>query len=267
MTLKTLAFAAALALVALPATAHKAWLLPSSTVLSDAGWVTVDAAVSNDLFHFNHVPLRLDALAITAPDGSALQPANAATGKFRSTFDVELSMPGTYRIATVNDGLNASYTLAGETKRWRGTAEAFATGLPAGATGIKATQSIGRNETFVTVGAPTTTVFKPTGRGIELVPVTHPNDLVAGEATTFKLLLDGAPAAGLKVTVTPGARRYRDAEGAIEATTGADGQVALTWPAAGMYWMEVEHEDARSTVPQAASRRLAYVATFEVLPQ
>ncbi|WP_258079450.1 DUF4198 domain-containing protein, partial [Xanthomonas arboricola] len=41
-------------------------------------------------------------------------------------------------------------------------------------------QSFNRVETFVTRGAPTTTVFKPAGKGIELVPVTHPNDLVAG---------------------------------------------------------------------------------------
>ena len=32
---------------------------PSSTVDQ---WVTVDAAVSNDLFYFNHVPLRIEDL-------------------------------------------------------------------------------------------------------------------------------------------------------------------------------------------------------------
>ena len=54
-------------LAALPVTAlaHKAWLLPSQTVLAgEAPWITVDAAVSNDLFYFNHVPLRLDNLTI-----------------------------------------------------------------------------------------------------------------------------------------------------------------------------------------------------------
>lgn len=48
------------ALVALPVTvlptiaeAHRAWMLPSATVLSgDDPWVTVDAAISNDLFYF-----------------------------------------------------------------------------------------------------------------------------------------------------------------------------------------------------------------------
>ena len=79
---RTLVLAAALA-AALPfsALAHKAWLLPSQTVIAgNAPWITVDGAVSNDLFYFNHVPLRLESLVITAPDGSTVQPQNAATG-------------------------------------------------------------------------------------------------------------------------------------------------------------------------------------------
>ena len=62
---RTLVLAAALA-AALPfsALAHKAWLLPSQTVIAgNAPWITVDGAVSNDLFYFNHVPLRLAALS------------------------------------------------------------------------------------------------------------------------------------------------------------------------------------------------------------
>src|SRR2546427_570503 len=59
------------------AQAHNLWLLPSTTVLSKAEWITVDAAVSNDLFFFNHVPLGLDNLVVSAPDGSAVAPQNA----------------------------------------------------------------------------------------------------------------------------------------------------------------------------------------------
>ena len=101
---KLFAIAIALALP-LSAQAHKTWLLPSETVLSaEDPWITVDAAVSNDLFYFNHVPLRLESLAITGPDGSAVNAENNATGKYRSTFDVHLTTPGTYRIAVVNAG-------------------------------------------------------------------------------------------------------------------------------------------------------------------
>ena len=121
-------FAALALCLALPmsAQAHKGWILPSATVLSDHSWVTFDAAVSNDLFYFNHVPLRLDNLAITAPDGSKVEPQNPATGKLRSVFDVQLKQQGTYRLAIVNSGLNASWEEDGKPKRWRGTAATFA---------------------------------------------------------------------------------------------------------------------------------------------
>ncbi|KRA14656.1 MULTISPECIES: DUF4198 domain-containing protein [unclassified Lysobacter] len=269
MKIKLIAAAAIAALgFATSAQAHKAWLQPSQTVFSDKGaWLTVDAAVSNDLFYFNHVPLPLERLRITAPDGSAVQAQNASTGKLRSVFDVELAQEGTYKIAMVNEGMFASYKLGGEAKRWRGKAEDYKAGIPAGATEISASESLGRVETFATVGSPTTTVFKASGKGIELVPVTHPNDLFAGEKATFQLLVDGKPAAGLKIEVVPGATRYRDQQNEIHLTSGADGKFEVNWPQAGMYWLETASEDAKTTLPDAKQRRLSYVAVFEVLSQ
>lgn len=120
--MKRTALALVLSLAVMPFTAmaHKAWLQPSETVLAGADpWVTVDAAVSNDLFYFNHVPLPLERLAITAPDGSKVDAQNGATGKYRSVFDVQLKQQGTYRIAMVNSGLSASWDEGGKPKRWR----------------------------------------------------------------------------------------------------------------------------------------------------
>lgn len=71
-------------LAALPFTAqaHKAWLLPSQTVIAgQSPWITVDAAISNDLFYFNHAPLSLDTLIITAPNGSHERPQNPTDRK------------------------------------------------------------------------------------------------------------------------------------------------------------------------------------------
>ena len=41
----------------------------------------------------------------------------------------------------------------------------------------------------------------------------------------------------------------------------------MTWPEAGMYWLETGTEDNKTSVAQAKNRRLSYVATLEVLPQ
>lgn len=276
-----IAAAAALA-IAVPASvqAHRQWMLPSITVVSGEGediWVTVDAAVSNDLFYFEHQPLRAD-VSVTLPDGTAGEVRNKAQGRYRQTFDVQIAQRGTYKIHYATEGVIGSYKLDGEEKRLpRGTTTAtLAQAIPAGATDIRTSESSTRNEIFVTAGEPTTTVFKPTARGIELVPVTHPNDLVMGEDATFQFLLDGKPAAGLPVTVIPGGIRYRDQLRQQDLTTGADGKVTIKWSDPGMTWINVttprpareEGKGAGANAPAAPAgggRRASYVTTVEVM--
>ncbi|HKT75335.1 MAG TPA: DUF4198 domain-containing protein [Sphingobium sp.] len=270
------------------AQAHRQWMLPSSTSLSGSdNWVTVDAAVSNELFYFDHMPMRTDGITVTQPDGSAGKIEHAATGQYRSTFDVHLTQPGTYRIANVSTMIMGSYSLNGEVKRLpRGTTkDNLAAAIPAGATDVQTAEALSRNEIFLTLGAPTTTVFKPTGVGIEMVPVTHPNDLVSGEAATFRFLLDGKPAADLKVTLIPGGGRYRDALGQQDLTTDKDGKLTVTWSQPGMYWLNASIGGGReggeggpgagmsqggvAQQPQRPAgppqRRASYVTTLEVL--
>lgn len=298
MNLRTpLIAVAAVAAVAAPAAlAHRMWMIVSSTTVSGTdNWVTVDAAVSNDLFFFDHQPIRA-VPAVTQPDGSAGTVENHAIGKFRATFDVHLTQQGTYRIGAVNQNVFGSYKLNGETKMIpRGTtADKLAGVIPAGATDVQTSESVSRNEIYVTQGAPTTTVFKPTGKGIELVPVTHPNDLVVGEAATFQFLLDGKPAPDLFVTVIPGGIRYRDNLKQQDLKTGADGKVSINWPDPGLYWLNVTPTRPReegaggqggrgpggpgASAPGAGApqgpgggmagprpRRVSYVTTLEVL--
>lgn len=247
------------------ASAHNVWLLPSSTVLAKAETITIDAAVSNDLFFFNHVPLALDNLEILAPDGRRLAAENPHRGKLRSVFDLRVEQPGSYRLAVVNRGLFASYQLKGERKRWRGSPEALGREIPAEATDLQVTESLGRIETWVTLGKPT--VPSPAGQGLELRPVTHPNDLVSGESARFVLLLDGQPASGVEVTAIRGATRYRDQQGEMTVKTDERGEFSFTWEQPGMYWLEASAKDGRVSVPAARERRLMYAVTLEVMPQ
>lgn len=274
MKFRHLLIAAAGVAITLPAAvqAHRQWMLPSMTVVSGEGddvWVTVDAAVSNDLFYFEHQPLRWDA-SVLLPDGTPGEIRNKATGRYRTTFDVQIGKRGTYKIFYATDGVMGTYKLNGEEKRIpRGTTTAtLASVIPAGATDVKTTESSNRNEIFVTAGEPTATVFKPTGKGIELVPVTHPNDLVAGEDATFQFLLDGKPASGLPVTVIPGGIRYRDQLNQQDLKTGADGKVVVKWGDPGMYWINVttpRAEREEGAPPAPGGRRASYVTTLEVM--
>lgn len=285
----------------LSAQAHRAWMLPSSTVLSgEEPWITVDAAVSNDLFYFEHFPLQLEGvgtplalparqpqaaqpattgdkpaapapmrrpankLVILAPDGKEVEPQNGAVGRYRSTFDVHLTQKGTYKLAVASGGLMASWKEGEENRRWMGKAEDLKGAIPANATDVRVVQRNSRMETFVTAGNPTDKVLAPTNQGLELLPVTHPNDLFAGETAQFTFLLDGKPAKDVEVTVVPGGNRYRDETGDFTVKTDAEGKVAITWPTAGMYWLEAELNSTEGVVAPATERRAVYSATLEV---
>ncbi len=265
MKISLLATALALTAALGTAHAHNAWLLPSSTVFAKPDVVTVDAAVSNDLFVANHAPLRLDTLQITAPDGSSVKPDNESKLKQRTAFDVNVAQSGTYRIAVLNSGAFASWKdKAGQTKRARGTPETIGKDVPADATDVVITQMAGRIETFVTVGKPSP--LKPIGQGLELVSTGSPTDLVKGEKATFTLNIDGQPAKDLDVTVTAGNTQYRDKLEEVKLKTDAKGQFSVTWPEAGMYWLNASTRDNKTSVPQAKERRLSYAATLEVAP-
>lgn len=258
---------AAMALATSAAHAHNAWVVPNSTVLSKPDYVSVDAAVSNSLFVADHAPMRLTGLTVTGPDGQAVPAENATTLKKRSVFDVNLAQPGTYRISVESKGAFASWKdAAGQAKRARGTADTIAKEIPAGAQDVQISESLGRNESFVTVGKPS--AVKPHGTGLELAFVNPADatDHVKGEKTTFLILLDGQPAAGIEVAVTRGNTPWRDKLEEREFKTDAKGQVTVSWPEAGMYWLEAKGSDKKTSVPQATQRRLSYTATLEVLP-
>ncbi|MFV8819640.1 DUF4198 domain-containing protein [Haliea sp. E17] len=270
----TAAFATALVLAGLgsAAQAHRAWILPAATVLSSEDpWVTFDAAISNDLFHPDHHALRLDGVQAIGPDGKAVELQNSSSGKYRSTFDINLALPGTYKVYTASSGLTARWeTDDGQRRFWPGRGEApdparFAEEVPTQAKNLSITQSSRRIETFVSAGEPDGGAMAPSNVGLELAPVTHPNDLYVGETATFRFLVDGEPAAGAEVSILPGGMRYRDDPEEISLVADEQGLVTVDWPRAGMYFMEVSYSDSRAPAP-ATERRGSYVATFEVLP-
>lgn len=279
------------------ALADHPFILPSSTSLAgDDNVVTFDAAGSDHVFFFDHRPIALASITVTKPDGSTGETYNGLQGRFRSVFDLKLDQQGTWKIASQQTMITGTFKQNGEERRVAparggrpggeppragGNAPGGPSGkpeggprrqppvafedIPADATEVHLTERVGRIETFVTEGAPTTTALKPSGNGLELAPITHPNAMVAGETARLRFLIDGKPAAGLKVSLLPGGDRYRDDVGEMALTTGADGVVAIRWPAAGMYWLGAEAEDDKPAEKRAEARQMSYAATFEVM--
>lgn len=270
---KTL-LALALATVSLHAAAHRPWLLPQQTnAEGKEPWVTIDGAVSEGLFDIDHQALKLDNAQVTDPDGATAAAPTPLTGKQRSSFDLKMTKNGTYKISLVNAGFMASYKESGgtEVKRFRGLEADFAKALPAGATDVRTTRSSSRLETFVTANRASTGALKPSGVGLEMVPVTHPTEMRSGETATWRFQLDGKPLPNFAFSFTPGGVRYRGVLGEQRLTTDAKGETSLKLPAAGMYWLHAAYPAAAgkgmAADGPANSTRYSYAATLEILPE
>lgn len=202
--------------LSLSAHAERAWLLPSATVLAGREqWITVDAAESDQLFFFNHAALSLNGLKIIAPDGSLQLPEQLLQGKLRTTFDLHLRQQGTWKISALEPS-------TGE-----------------------------RCETYVSLGQPTTHVTEPTGLGLEIHALTHPNDLVSTKPASFTLLLDGKPQAYATVMIVPGSDRYPNHADSMALKTDNNGQFWVRWPHAGLYLMQATLSSATPTAEVA----------------
>ncbi len=273
MTIKKTLLAIALATLSLHAAAHRPWLLPQQTnVEGKEAWVTIDGAISEGLFDIDHVALKLDTATVTDPDGAVTPVPTPMMGKQRSSVDLKLTRNGTYKVAMVTKSVMGSYKdAAGETKRFRGTEEDMAKNVPAGANGVRTVRTHARLETFVTFNRASTGALKPSGQGLELVPVTHPTDMRVGETATWRFQLDGKPLPNFQFSFTPGGVRYRGVLGEQRLTTDAKGEASIKLPAAGMYWLHagypVTSEKGMSDSGPADSRRYSYAATLEILPE
>lgn len=253
--------------------AHNMWLLPSDTSKGGkGGWVTFDFALSTELFTFDSGASKMGAIQVIAPDASSSEVQNVFEGKLRTSFDVEINQPGTYKVFVVNNGLNARWETAdGKRGFWpargaKADLAEFATAVPKDAKNLEVTQASRRVETFVTLGAPTNSSLKPTNQGLELVPVTHPNDLAASEPSEFIFLMDGKPAIGAKIEVIEGGSRYRLSPGEQHYETDKNGHVKIQWKKTGIYWLGANYKDNKASKP-ATTRSGSYTATFEVLAE
>lgn len=262
----------ALSLIATPALAHRAWIKPTTTVVSgDDEWISFDAAVANGIFTPDHFALGTEGITVTSPSGKEVAKQHEQKLRYRSVFDINVKEEGTYRVETASQSLMAFWKDAdGKRQMWpgrgkTGTLEEFNKAVPKKADGLEVVESSRRINVFATLGEPSEDAIKPSGKGLELDGKTHPNDLYTGEEISLGFLMDGGAATGTKVTIVKDGEKYRDTDDAMNLTTDADGQIAVTFEEPGMYWLEAEFEDDNAKAP-AQKRRGMFVLVMEVLP-
>jgi hypothetical protein len=266
------------------AAAHAPYLLPT-TFAPERPFVTVEAAMAEILF-VPDFPIRTAGdYWVIGPDGAAAKAGGVATLKEFAAFDAALPAEGTYRITTGER--------AGRISRWVKIDGAWKMVRPAGPAApggevgrpqpappggenrfveesavppgaeTMTSQSVSRAETYVTRGAPTRTALKPAGLGLELEPITHPNEAFAGEPFKFRLLMDGKPLPGAGFTVVRGGDLYAESRFSVSAAADAAGAGAITLAQPGVYVLEADYP-ARTEGSAPVARSAQYVLTFEV---
>ncbi|HAT42180.1 MAG TPA: DUF4198 domain-containing protein [Rheinheimera sp.] len=243
--MKSIIRGSAVTLAALPLwlSAHTMNLLPSHFVQAKTGsFVSVELFASNTTFQADK-GTPVDGFQLYLPDGSVGKVQGSYQGKRKSLVDVALPVDGTYRLQ--NGGqprFFTSYELNGEKKRLMGDKQKAAAELPKGASNVVTTQGRNKALAFVTVNAPTDTVLKPSGQGLEFTLDKHPADIVAGEAVTVTVLFDGKPASGVDSELMFDGELYRNEAGRQHFKTDAKGQFSFTPQSAGRYLLEAALE-------------------------
>lgn len=266
--------------------AQTVWLATSASQIDkDARdpYVSIDASASGEAFVARSA-VALEGLTAVDPDGNAVVLENKLAGKTRSTADLKLAKPGTYKIGYEARNVAVAYRLppgspnapppaaprGGDAPAGAGgppgggpgvglvrkqfTVEEFkAFKVPSDATQVRITNNLRRSETFVTWDRPTTTVFKSTGVGLELIPITHPNDILPEQKVSFRVLLNGKPLSNYTFTVVPAGQIYRGVAKEIRTTTDDQGVAALTIPEGGRYWLSASYPVRGGGAPATAA--------------
>jgi uncharacterized GH25 family protein len=262
--MKKLLTVAMLALFSQAGLAHTQWVMPSHFVLSgEDNWISVDVSAANMTFIADK-GVSPDNLHIVLPDGSRERFSQRYQGKRKSQADHQLLQDGTYLIE--NGGQARYFTVYeqnGERKRIMADKQAAAKQLPADATNVSTSRSQSKALAVVTVKAPNRKAITPTGDGFELSFITHPADYVAEEPIEWQILLDGKPAAGVKVELSREAEMYRNDAGRQVFTSDQEGKLAFTPQLAGRYLIEASYQ-AEAASAQADTIRATLTLTFEV---
>lgn len=263
-TINKTVLALVLASIAAGASAHKPWIMPNNTFIeAKEVTVTIDGAISDQLFEFDTNTMKFDGAMVTDPDGAVTAIPAPTASRFRSSVDLKLPKDGTYKVSLVSSNTMGSYKLGGEMKRFRNEAD-----LPAGATDVTRSTTHSRIETFVTANKASMGAFKPSGEGLEMIPLTNPTELRAGETARVRFTLDGKPMANQPFSLIAGGVRYRGVLGEIRLVTDAKGEAAIKLPAANQYWLGTSFpNDQRKGPPENGAKRYNYTATLAVLPE
>jgi len=253
-----LAALGAAALLTAQAAAHSPYLLPNVFSAEGRDHVTVQASFTESFFAPD-VAMKSEDWNVVGPDGvrTGLTPVMLAD---LALLEVAMTAEGTYRISS-----GARVGRTAKAYRKDGVWEFLEPGAtPPDGTEAVDMQSLTLADTYVTRGKPSPAALEPRGAGLELVPLTHPNEAVAGETLALRVLFDGKPVAEEAVMLHRADEAYAGTA-PVQATSTAEGKVEFAPAEPGVYLAMIRYRVA----PAAAGepwRSFTASVTFDVQP-
>ncbi len=241
------------------ALADSPYLRPNVYDASGLDRVTVEAGFTDDIFA-GRVAMRSDHWNVFGPDGETAISAVTYLNQI-SVFEVPTPADGTYRISSGRRDGRIGKMYRSAAAGWKFVGEEAGVTVPE-ADQVE-TQSITVADVYVTRGEGRD-IPAARGVGVEVIPVTHPAEIVEGEDAVFQLLIDGRPMAGQAVTVFREAGRYDGRLIEADVTTGTDGRFTVRPSAPGAYLTLIRYRGeapaGAATPYQSQSHALTFVA-------
>ena len=262
---------------AVSAEARTSYILPYNFAPTEA-YVTAEAATSENVFT-PEAALKVDSFQIIDDKGVATA-AKGAQFKEVTLFESALPHDGTFRLTTGNVEMRVMQMVEvdGKWRPMRGPAKGAAKEAAKEAGGAPAQQQpaipadaktvtvkvMARADSYISLKKPSDALPPLEGKGLEIMPVSHPSRLFAGSVFDFTVMFDGKPLPAADFKIERGGDQYREASYAYSGTTAADGKAQVTFDTPGVYVIELSRkwQDGDQSDP----KNWAYSLTLEVAP-
>jgi uncharacterized GH25 family protein len=247
--------------VAIAASAHMPYVLPTLFDIGSGDHVTVSASFAEDAF-VPEIAMRDAPFHLIKPDGTRGDVGPVTYLRDLAVFEADTKMDGTYRI-TSGQRAGRKSTMYQADGKWIVQGESEQP-IPAGAT-LVPVQSMTLADAYVTRGQQNDAALKPFGVALEIQAVTHPNAIGAGSEAKFVLLFDGRPLANTEVTLFRASGVYDGRKVAAQAKSDAQGRFTLKPQDAGIYLILVRHRAEAPAGSPTPYRSYTYTLAFDAV--
>jgi uncharacterized GH25 family protein len=259
-----LAICALLALLAQanPVRAHQKWLWPNVfRAEKTPAWVSFDVTWSDRAFTAEQ-GVGEQPLIVIDPQGERRTPPQVFVGKTKTTAEIELTKPGTYRLESVDPPTYWTRVAAeGGKERWLKRPKNEVQGERI----IRSDLYYSKAVAYVTVGDPSELPASDDKDPLDIMPLSRPARLVAGDPLELRVVSYGKPVASANIKVFGPASTGHEPSQSLQCD--ASGVATTQCGEPGKYLFVCELERKAADDPKADIHSFNVYLTLNVQPK